>query len=185
MRGICRFLVCFCAMLSVAQIKAQTYDGELTEKKKYELRPEFTARASFGFYNSDYSILGGVNINGKNTFGLMLGYHDTYYDAAPGNVYSINTSLWYRHYFHMGSNRRWAFYVDAYAGAGWVYKVDDNSLDLVTGERRSMIDESPGDVMPRLGLQPGISIRCYNTLHIFAGPSIATDCIGLHIGIGF
>ena len=182
MKRIIGFLFCSFLMLSAY---AQSDGGEITAGNKYDLRPEFTARGYVGFYNGGYRISGGVNINNKRTAGLMLGYHDTYYDAAPGNVYSINTSLWYRHYFHMGSNRRWAFYVDAYAGVGWVYKVDDNSLDLVTGERMSMIDESPGDVMPRLGLQPGISIRCYNTLRIFAGPSIATDCVGLHIGIGF
>ena len=31
----------------------------------------------------------------------------------------------------------------------------------------------------------GIRVRCYKNLHLFMGPTIATDCIGLHLGIGF
>jgi hypothetical protein len=28
-------------------------------------------------------------------------------------------------------------------------------------------------------------VRCYKNLHLFLGPTIATDCIGAHLGIGF
>ena len=41
-----------------------------------------------------------------------------------------------------------------------------------------------GDAELILGLQPGFRVRCYKNFHIFLGPSIATDCIGVHLGIG-
>ena len=28
-------------------------------------------------------------------------------------------------------------------------------------------------------------VRFYKNLHLFLGPTIATDCLGLHLGIGF
>ena len=48
-----------------------------------------------------------------------------------------------------------------------------------------MIDQKAGDVVPVLGLQPGLMIRLYRNMHISLGPSIATDCVGVHFGIGF
>ena len=41
------------------------------------------------------------------------------------------------------------------------------------------------DVLFVGGWQPGIRVRCYKNLHIFLGPTLATDCLGLHLGIGF
>lgn len=116
----------------------------------------------------------------------MVGWHDTYDDAAPGDIYSINTSLYYRRYFNSDKAKRWVFYLDAYMGAAWVYEVSGKyNVDYATGNRESVIDESPGDVLFVAGLQPGLRVRMCSNLHLFFGPSIATDCIGLHFGIGF
>ena len=169
-----RILLSFLLLVSVAGVYAQA-------ERKYELRPEFTARGYVGFYNNGCRVSGGVNIDGKRSAGLMLGYHDSYHDDAPGDVYSIVTALYYRRYFPFGKHGGFAFYVDAYAGAGWVYKVDE----VVPDGGESMIDQKAGDVEPVLGLQPGLRIRLYRNVHISLGPSIATDCVGVHFGVGF
>lgn len=183
MKHIPRIFVCLFMMLSVSYAKAQANSVEIVTEmaeKKYVLRPEFTARAYAGIYNGGYRITGGVNINDKRTAGLMLGYHDSYHDYAPGNVYAITTALYYRRYFHLGKRQVCAFYIDAYAGAGWVYKVDEWFPE---GEH-NQIDMEKGDVVPFIGLHPGFSVRLYKNLHIFLGPTIGTDCLGLHLGIG-
>ena len=170
--------------MAVSDCYAQTSGDDATAeyaKKKYDLRPEFTARGYMGFYNNGYRISGGVNINDKRTVGLMLGYHGSYHDYAPGDVYSITTALYYRRYFHLGKRKKCAFYIDAYAGAGWVYKVDEWFADGA----EKQIDEEPGDALFVAGIQPGFRVCLYKNLHIFLGPSIATDCIGVHLGIGF
>ena len=151
------------------------------DERKHELSSEFTACGYAGFFNNGYRVSCGVNIDGKRSAGLMLGYHDSYHDDAPGDVYSIVTALYYRRFFPFGKHGGFAFYVGAYAGAGWVYKVDE----VVHDGGESMIDQKAGDVVPVLGLQPGLRIRLYRNMHISLGPSIATDCVGVHFGIGF
>ena len=187
MRSTVRLVASLFMLTFWATIYAQNNEVAGETKKKYELRPEFTLRGSLGLFNSDHRISGGVNINGKRTAGLMLGHHHTYYDHVPGDLDAIVTALFYRRYFHLGKRKICAFYIDAYAGAGWIYKVTGNRYEVINeeGEERLMIDEEPGDVVPILGLQPGFRVRCYKNLHIFLGPSIATDLIGAHIGIGF
>ena len=178
MKRIIGFLFCSFLMLSAY---AQSDGGEITAGNKYDLRPEFTARGYVGIYNGGYRISGGVNINNKRTAGLMLGYHDSYHDYAPGNVYAITTALYYRRYFHLGKRQVCAFYVDAYAGAGWVYKVDE----WFPESEDNQIDAEKGDVIPFVGLHPGFRVRLYKNLHIFLGPTIGTDCLGVHLGLGF
>lgn len=181
MKRVFSFLLCmFCISLFVVDAYAQAGGNDVVTEKKYTLRPEFTAQGYVGIYNAGYRVSGGVNINGKRTAGLMLGCHDSYHDYAPGDVYAITTSLYYRRYFHLGKRKACAFYIDAYAGAGWVYKVEEWFPE---GEH-NQIDTEEGDVIPILGLQPGFSVRLYRSLRIFLGPTIATDCIGVHLGIG-
>ena len=169
-----RILLSFLLLVSVAGVYAQA-------ERKYELRPEFAARGYVGFYNNGCRVSGGVNVDGKRSAGLMLGYHDSYHDYAPGDVYSITTALYYRRYFHLGKRRACAFYVDLYAGAGWVYEVDE----WFPERESNRIDEKKGDVIPFVGIHPGFRVRLYKNLNIFFGPSVGTDCIGIHIGIGF
>ena len=178
MKRIIGFLFCSFLMLSA---HAQTDGGEITAEKKYDLRPEFTARVTAQFFQSDYTVSGGVNVNNKNTYGLMLGYKEIYDDATPADIYAITSSFYYRHYFHLGKRKVCAFYVDANVGAGWVYKVDEWFPE---GED-NQIDMERGEVIPFVGLHPGFRVRLYKNLHIFLGPTIGTDCLGLHLGIGF
>ena len=156
------------------------------DERKHELSSEFTACGYAGFFNNGYRVSGGVNIDGKRSAGLMLGYHDSYHDDAPGDVYSIVTALYYRRYFPFGQHGRFAFYVDAYVGAEYVYKVTGKyGVDLETGKVAALFDYSPGDVFPIWGVHPGFRVRLYKNLNIFFGPSVGTDCIGIHFGIGF
>lgn len=187
MRNITRFAACLLMLAATATVHAQENNAADAVEKKYDLRPEFTLRGSLGFFNSDHRISGGVCINGKRTFGIMLGQHSTYLDHVPGDIYSIITSLYYRNYYHLGKRKICAFYLDAYAGAAWVYKVIGNSYEInyETGQKEPSIKTKPGDAVFIAGLQPGFRVRCYHNLHLFFGPSIATDCIGVHIGIGF
>ena len=73
------------------------------DERKHELSSEFTACGYAGFFNNGYRVSGGVNIDGKRSAGLMLGYHDSYHDDAPGDVYSIVTALYYRRFFPLES----------------------------------------------------------------------------------
>ena len=181
MKRIIGFLLC---VILVIGGYAQSDSGEivtLPAVKKYNLRPEFTARVAGGF-DAHYKISGGVNINGKRTAGLMLGYFDSVCTdevGMPVSVESITANLFYRRYFHLGKRQVCAFYIDAYAGAYFVFDVGghDPAADKYLPE--------PGNVGLVLGLQPGFRVRLYRNLHIFLGPSIASDCLGLHLGIGF
>ena len=163
---------------------AQTDGREIateTVGKKYNIRPEFTARVAAGF-DAHYKISGGVNINGKRVVGLMLGYYDSASSDEVGMMVgeqSITANLFYRRYFHLGKRQVCAFYIDVYAGAYFVFNVD-----YPVPESNKYLSK-PGDVGLVLGLQPGFRVRLYRNLHVFLGPSIATDCFGVHVGIGF
>lgn len=139
-----------------------------------EWKPEFTLRYQTGLWTSGPVLSGGVRVDEKRTFGLMLGHGDTYIDAAPADLYSINAALMFRRYWHLGAQKRFAIYGDFYAGCGWIYKIN--------GEYN---EDNVGDPRLILGIQPGVRVRCYKNLHVFLGPTIATDYIGLHVGIGF
>ena len=178
MKRIIGFLFCSFLMLSAY---AQSDGGEIATEtigKKYDLRPEFTARTTAQFFQSDYTVSGGVNVNNKNTYGLMLGYKEIYDDATPAGIYAITSSFYYRHYFHLGKRKVCAFYVDANVGACWVYKTnyrpeDDHPL------------YETGDCGLILSLEPGFRVRLYKNLHIFLGPTVSAGNFGLHLGIGF
>ena len=187
MRNVTKIVTCLLMLAATATVNAQENKAADAVEKKYDLRPEFTLRGSLGFFNSDHRVSGGVCINNKRTFGIMLGQHSTYLDHVPGDIYSIITSLYYRNYYHLGKRKICAFYLDAYAGAAWVYKVTGTRYEIINeeGDIRPIIDEEPGDAIPVFGLQPGFRVRFYRNIHLFLGPSIATDCIGVHIGIGF
>ena len=187
MRNITRFAACLLMLAATATVNAQENNAADAVEKKYDLRPEFTLRGSLGFFNSDHRVSGGVCINGKRTAGLMIGHHNSYIDHAPADIDAIVTTLFYRRYFHLGKRKICAFYLDAYAGAAWVYKVTGTRYEIINeeGDIRPIIDEEPGYAVPVFGLQPGFRVRFYRNIHLFLGPSIATDCIGVHIGIGF
>lgn len=179
MKRIIGFLLC---VILVIGAYAQSDSGEivtLPAEKKYNLRPEFTARATAQFFHMDYTVSGGVNVNNKNTYGLMLGYKEMYDGAAPADMYAITSSLYYRHYFHLGKRQVCAFYIDANVGACWVYKTNYRPGDDCLVEA--------GDCGLILSVEPGFRVRLYKNLHIFLGPtaSLGLGNFGLHFGIGF
>lgn len=60
-------------------------------------------------------------------------------------------------------------------------RVDEKrSFSLFLGQGDTYVDYAPADLY---SIRTGI--RCYKNLHLFLGPTIATDCLGLHLGIGF
>jgi hypothetical protein len=151
-----------------------------------EWKPEFTIRYYAGFVTNGPMVTGGVRVDEKRSFALFLSQGDTYIDHAPGDIYSISSGLNFRRYWHLGARKTFAIYSDIYAGASWVYKVNGKyHLNTETGEQWEIIDDNVGDVNFFGGWQPGIRVRCYRNLHIFLGPTIATDCLGFHLGIGF
>ena len=188
MRRLLLFLFCSFLALSATKAHPQADGGEIvagTSAVSYDLRPEFTARAIYGFWDTDYRITGGVMVNDKRTFGLMSGYHNTFLHV-PGYLHAVNTSLYYRRYFHLGKRKTCAFYVDAYAGAEYVYKVTGKyGVDLETGKIEALFDDEPGDVAPIWGVHPGFRVRLYRNLHLFFGLAFSEQNFGLHLGVGF
>ena len=67
-----------------------------------------------------------------------------------------------------------------------IYKISGKyHLNTQTGWRREVIKENVGDMIFIGGWQPGIRVRCYKNLHLFIGPTLAAECLGAHLGIGF
>lgn len=151
-----------------------------------EWKPEFTLRYYVGLVTNSPMLTGGVRADEKRSFALFVGQGETYLDYAPGDLYTIRTGVNFRRYWHLGKRRIFAFYSDLYAGAAWIYKINGKYHgNSETGEQWEVIDDNVGDVLFLGGWQPGIRVRCYKNLHLFLGPTIATDCLGLHLGIGF
>lgn len=157
-----------------------------SKEGRQEWKPEFTLRYMSGFTTSAPIITGGVRIDEKRTFSLLVGRGDTYIDHAPGDIYTIMTGVAFRRYFHLGKRKIFAIYSDLYIGAGWIDKVTGKyHINPAKGEKTEVIEESAGDVILIGGWQPGVRVRCYKNLHLFLGPTIASDCFGFHIGVGF
>lgn len=148
-------------------------------------KPEFTIRYSAGFVSEGPRLTGGVRIDDKRTLGLLIGKGDTFIDAVPAKIYHIQSAVFIRRYFHLGKRDIVAIYSDLAVGASWVYKVSGKYWTDMTGGLVERIDDKPGDVWFHASLEPGVRFRLYRNLHLFLGPTIATDRIGLHLGVGF
>ena len=137
-------------------------------------KTEHTLRIRAGFFTEGLMFTSGIRVDEKRTLGLFAGLEDVWDDATPANIYSARLGVTFRRYWHLGERKIFSFYSDLYAGAGYIYKVTSHETY-----------EDKGDILFVGGWQPGVRIRCYKNLHIFLGPTLATDCIGLHLGIGF
>ena len=116
----------------------------------------------------------------------MIWQGRTYIDAAPGNIYSVSAGLYLRRYFRLEKSEAAALYSDFAIGAGYIYKVDGKYwYNAQTGEKIQQIEETPGDVEFAATWQPGIRFRFWKNIHLFLGPTISTNTIGLHLGVGF
>ena len=192
-----RILIITIALLAGLSAGAQTmaYDAKnwaggwmyaFSHEGRQNWKPEFTARYYAGFVTDGPTITGGVRIDDKRTFGLMVWQGRTYIDAAPANLYSISTGLYMRRYFHLGQKDIVALYCDFAIGAGYVYKINGGYMtNTETGETVKTTDYSKGDVLFAATLQPGVRFRFWKNLHLFLGPTVSTNTIGLHLGIGF
>ena len=182
---------------AIQPIKAQTmaddakvwYEGwkyALSKEGRQYWKPEFTARVYAGFVTEGPAITGGVRIDDKRTFGLMVWKGSTWIDAAPARVYSISTGLYMRRYFHLGKKDIVALYSDFAIGAGYVYKMNGGYMtNTETGETVKTTDYSKGDVLFAATWQPGARFRFWRNLQLFLGPTISTNTVGLHLGMGF
>ena len=91
-----------------------------------------------------------------------------------------------RRYFHFAQKDIVALYIDFAVGAGYVYKMDGGYMvNLETGETVKTTDYDKGDVLFAATFQPGVRFRFWKNLHLFLGPTISTDTVGLHLGLGF
>lgn len=169
-------------------LKAQTLADKDTfsQEGRKKWSPEFTARVYAGFVTEGPAITGGVRIDDKRTLGLMVWQGKSYIDAAPGRIYSVSAGLYLRRYFHIGNRNIVALYSDLAIGAGYIYKVDGKyRYDAQTGEKIQQIEETPGDVEFAATWQPGIRFRFWKSMQLFLGPTISTNTVGLHLGVGF
>ena len=184
-------------LLSCASLNAQTFADDakvwaegwkyaFSQEGRQNWKPEFTARLYARFVTEGPAITGGVRIDDKRTFGLMVWQGRTWIDAAPASVYSISTGLYMRRYFHLGQKDIVALYCDFAIGAGYVYKMNGGYMtNTETGETVKTTDYSKGDVLFAATLQPGIRFRFWKNLHLFLGPTLSTNTVGLHLGVGF
>lgn len=79
-----------------------------------------------------------------------------------------------------------ALYCDFAIGVGYVYKMNGGYMtNTETGETVKTTDYSKGDVLFAATLQPGIRVRFWKNLHLFLGPTVSTNTVGLHLGVGF
>ena len=192
-----RFLLIELALMIGLTASAQTMADDtksLAEGWKYAFsaegrqkwKPEFTVRYYAGFVTEGPTLTGGVRIDDKRTFGLMVWQGDTWIDAAPASVYTLSSGLFMRRYFHLGRKDIVAFYADFAVGAGFVYKMDGGYMhNTETGETVRTTDYEKGQVLFAATLQPGVRFRFWRNLHLFLGPTLSTDTIGLHLGVGF
>ena len=144
-----------------------------------EWKPEFTLRNTGGLFTSGPILTGGVRVDEKRSFALFLGQGDTWVDADPASIYSVRTGVAFRRYWHFGKRKTFAFYSDLFVGMGWIYKIDRPD------ELCHAYHANVGEAMFVGSWQPGVRIRFYKNIHVFLGPLLATDSVGLHFGIGF
>ena len=184
--SLSKAIACAALLMSFSTMSAQSLEESFSAEGRQEWKPEVTVRGNVGIYTGGAVLSGGVRIDNKRTLGLMLGEQSVYYDAEPATTSYITTAVFFRRYYHLGERQRFAFYSDLSVGAAWVYEVEQSYwIDPTTGTSYGGVDDEPGDVYPFISWQPGIRVRCYKNAHIFLGPTIGTNCMGVHLGIGF
>lgn len=174
-------------MADDAKVWAAGWKHAFSAEGRQAWKPEFTARVYAGFFAEGPAVSGGIRIDDKRTLGLMIWKGITYIDAAPASVHSISTGLYMRRYFHLGKKDIVALYSDFAIGAGYIYRIDGGYMTNVeTGETvRTYEENSEGDILFAATWQPGVRFRFWKNLHLFLGPTISTNTIGIHLGVGF
>ena len=179
--------VCLCLMLLCGtQAKAQTtptikeqWRAAFSAEGRKNWMPEFTARASMGFYEVQKSFSAGIKVDDYRTIGIM--YAQSVSGSSSSDTdYLSKVMAHYRRYFPRGKKGTLAFYSDLNLGVAIVTKVK-----LGPFADKEEYHAKPGDWGPMLEWQPGIRLRLFANAHIFLGPSITFGHTGLHIGVGF
>ena len=148
-----------------------------------EWKPEFTLRESGGLFTDRWMFTGGVRVDEKRSFALYLGEGYNWMNHAPASEFSVRTGVSFRRYWHLGARKIFALYSDLSVGIGWVYKINGGYHEIPDGEIHR-ISEDVGDMLFEVLWQPGLRVRFYKNIHVFLGPLLATDCIGVHWGFG-
>ena len=172
-------------MVEAVSEKGNEWRYAFSKEGRENWKPEFTFRLQAGLITSGPMLTGGVRVDEKRSLHLLLGQGDTYIDHAPGDLQSVRAGVAFRRYWHLGKRKAVAFYSDLYAGAACIYEVNGKyRYNKETGEKKEIIDDNVGDMRFIGGWQPGFRVRFYKNIHLFLGPTIATDCIGIHLGVG-
>ena len=164
-------------MADDAKTWAEGWKYAFSQEGRQNWRPEFTARVNVVLFGEGPAITGGVRIDDKRTFGLMVWQAKIYIDADPADIYTLSSGLYMRRYFHLGQKDIVALYSDFAIGAEYVYK----RYGIDSGH--TLINK--GDVLIAFALQPGIRFRFWKNLHLFLGPSVSSVNVGFHLGVGF
>lgn len=184
-------LICFSCVAAGAQTTTDDFSS-MIDKWKYtfssegrkEWRPEFTIRTYGGLVTGGQAVTGGLRINQNLTLGLMAWRGRSYIDAVPAHVYNVSAGVYMRNYLHLGKHDIIALYNDIALGAEYIYKVDGKYW-YRDGEQVEMVEHSPGDWNFAGTWQPGLRIRFLKSLHLFLGPTLSTNTVGAHLGLGF
>lgn len=169
-----------------ARTWAEEWSRAFSAEGRRQWTPEFTVRLYTGFVTSGPAVTAGVRVDGKRTLGLMVWQGDTYIDADPADVYSLSAGLYFRRYFPLGRRNIVSLYSDVALGAGRVYKVSGGRInDPRTDLSELPVDYSEGDILFAATWQPGLRLRIWKNLQLFFGPTLSTDTVGLHLGVGF
>ena len=160
------------------------YKYAFSKEGRKEWRPEFTIRTYGGLVTGGQAVTGGLRINQNLTLGLMAWRGRSYIDAVPAHVYNVSAGVYMRNYLHLGKHDIIALYNDIALGAEYIYKVDGKYW-YRDGEQVEMVEHSPGDWNFAGTWQPGLRIRFLKSLHLFLGPTLSTNTVGAHLGLGF
>ena len=189
MKKYLSLIAAFCFWLCNAY--AQDADTTRVKDGGRGLKPEFTVRYSAGMVTSGPAVTGGVRIDNKRTLGLWIGLGNTYNDAAPASIHAIQTAAYLRRYFQLGHKDKVALYGEFILGCDWIYRINGGEKYIIYDSDTGMyyeeggISESTGDVGFYAGINAGISFRIIKNIHLYLGPTLTTNTIGLHAGIGF
>ena len=185
MKRVLFAIIAFC--LSLCNAHAQSAEAEDGHQNR---KPEFTVRYSGGFVTEGPAVTAGIKMDDKRTLGIWAGLGDTYLDAEPGSIDAVQTAAYVRRYIHLGERDIVALYCELVAGCEWIYHVNGKYWiydDPQTGKHfeEEHISASEGDVDLYAGIHAGIRFRIFRNFHLFLGPTLTTNTIGLHLGIGF
>ena len=173
----------FAAQAQQRTIASMTYGEQwkydFSREGIHDWRPEATLRHINAFGGLDgFEASLGARIDDKRTFGVAAGLPEVTYSGSQTEAEAVTAGLYFRRYFHVGSRDIIAFYGDLTLGAICFTRVYSTNI-----EGKSPVVQK-GQFEPWVCFEPGVRVRIWRNLQVFAGPSLGPDCLGLHVGIG-